>query len=89
MPVNRIAWAVRTASAHLGETTCLMDALAAWAMLERRGYAAALRLGVRRSADTTAGLDSHAWVECDGQVVLGDTGRLAEYTVLPSLDSTR
>lgn len=89
VPVDRIVRAVRAAAARLGPTTCLMDALTTWAMLERRGHPAGLRFGVRRNTAAGRRLDSHAWVECDGRVVVGDTELLAEYVILVPADSDR
>jgi hypothetical protein len=86
VPLERLAWAVAAAARRVGPTTCLMDASAAYAMLTRRGYRAALRLGVRRDAERPGQLASHAWVECDGRVIVGDTEGLGEYAVLASAE---
>ena len=57
--------------------TCLVQALAAKAMLRRRGYQSTLRFGVRtetigrRRLRASLRLDAHAWLVCDGQVVVG------------------
>ncbi len=80
--VERIGWAVEAASRYLGPTTCLMDALTAHAMLARRGQPATLRLGVRRPVDHPGRLTSHAWVECHGRIIVGETEGLADYEVL-------
>jgi hypothetical protein len=56
------------------QTTCLVAALAARAMLRRRGIASVLRFGLRRSTDGR--LDAHAWLEAGDGVVCG--GRAAE-----------
>jgi hypothetical protein len=60
--------------------TCLIEALAAEAMLRRRGDDARFRLGVVRPSDN--GLAAHAWVELDGEVIVGGLDTLASYAVL-------
>jgi hypothetical protein len=76
---DRIAWAVRTAS-HRLQTSCLVEALVAHAMLQCRGYPAALRVAVRRRE--LGSLVAHAWVECDGVVVVGGLDDLEDYAAL-------
>ncbi len=63
------AWAVSASSALTPRATCLTRALALQAMLRRRGYPAALRIGVAKPRDQA--LEAHAWVELDGQAYLG------------------
>jgi len=77
---TRIVWAVRAAGSRMPGRTCLVEALTADAMLRRHGYAPALKIGVRRGS--LVSLDAHAWVECEGTVVIGETATLAEYVVL-------
>ena len=49
-PAERIAWAVRAASRYLpGTGNCLVQSLAAQAMLARRGYSSHLRIGVAKT----------------------------------------
>lgn len=77
-----IAWAVD----HVGaqpwiNALCLPRALAALAMLRRRGIDSRLCLGVARSGGELA---AHAWVEAGGRTVVGgeearDFTRLAAY----------
>ena len=77
-----IAWAVQAAARRVpGTRTCLLEALAADAMLRRRSYRSELRFGVR-SKDAGSSLDGHAWVECDGRVVVGDVDDLDAYDQL-------
>jgi hypothetical protein len=78
----RIVWALQALSRRLpGKNTCLVQALAAQAMLRRRGYASELRIGVSGRGPTGA-IKAHAWVECDGRVVLGQLEDLNSYAVL-------
>jgi hypothetical protein len=52
-------------------------------MLHRRGYPADLRIGVYgRATNAARPLEAHAWVECEGRVVVGKVQNLADYTVL-------
>jgi hypothetical protein len=65
----RVAWAVRTATHLLSAgRTCLTEALAAQYLLQRRGAAPTLRLGVSRVADVVT---AHAWLEAAGGIVIG------------------
>ena len=48
---DRIGWAVGSAARFLPDATCLPQALAAEAILRRRGHPARLRLGVSRNDD--------------------------------------
>jgi Transglutaminase-like superfamily len=75
-----IASAVRRAARCLPGTTCLVEAVAAEAMLRRRGYPATLKFGVRPPV-AGARLDAHAWTECGGIVVVGGGVDLDEYAV--------
>jgi hypothetical protein len=59
--------------------TCLVQALAARAMLRRRGIASVMRFGLKRDDDGK--LAAHAWLEAGGGIVCG--GPAAEgYTPL-------
>lgn len=71
-----------TVSRYIPHTTCLVQALAVQVFLTRNGYSPQLNIGV---AKTDSGqLQAHAWVECDGWLVLG--GYNAEcYTPLLSI----
>jgi hypothetical protein len=69
-----VAWAVGIVSRLGGLTaTCLSRALTAQVLLTRNGYPADLRIGVAKGADGQ--FQAHAWVEYDGQVVIGGAGR--------------
>ena len=83
--VARVVWAVQGVGRRLPGMTCLVQALAANAMLARRGVPARVRIGVRRSATPTAPLDAHAWLEsAAGRVLIGDVPELADYQPLES-----
>jgi len=79
----RIAWAVSAVARRLpSTTTCLVESLAADAMMRRCGYASEIRFGVRTA--NGGPLTAHAWVEHQGAVVLGAVHDLGEYGVLSS-----
>lgn len=69
---ERIAWAVEAASRHTpGVESCLVQALTAQVLLNRRGYPAPLHIGVTRGEQGQ--FQAHAWVESGGKVVIGRT----------------
>jgi hypothetical protein len=70
MPAARVAWAVAAIGRRLPGATCLVQALAARILLGRQGTPALVRIGVAR--EPGGRLKSHAWVESEGAVVLGD-----------------
>jgi transglutaminase superfamily protein len=78
--IRAIGWAVAAAAARVPGATCLVRALAADAMLHRRGVRSELRLGVLRADAST--VDGHAWVECDGGTIIGAADRQSDYRTL-------
>jgi hypothetical protein len=74
----RIGWAVCVASRFVPRPTCLVRALAAHRLLAAHGHDSDLRIGVAKAG--AAGFAAHAWVECGGAVLVGQTD--AEYSVL-------
>jgi hypothetical protein len=74
----RIAWALAVASRFVPRPTCLVQALAAHRLLARHGHASALCIGVAKS--DAAGFAAHAWIECGGAVLVGQTA--SEYALL-------
>ena len=84
LPPERIVWAIRVVSRYLpGTMNCLVQALAAQSMLARRGHLARVRIGVAK--DEGGQLKAHAWVECEGKIVIGGVG-MSQYTALPYLE---
>ena len=76
--IERIAWAVRAAGNHLFPARpCLPQALAARFLLARLGVPTDLRIGVQRPE--TENLRAHAWVEYEGEVLIGGTESPVEY----------
>jgi hypothetical protein len=82
--VLRVVGAVAVVDRRLSRTSCLVNALAADAMLRRRGYASKLCLGVRYADKKAKRLEGHAWIEHRGIVVLGTLDNLKDYIVMSS-----
>lgn len=78
-------WAVEAAGRRLlSRNPCLPKALAILILFRRGGEPAELRLGVNREPDGP--VQAHAWVESEGQVVIGGDVPIQTYTKLPGLD---
>lgn len=68
--VLAVAWAIRAAARRMPfEANCLPQAIAARAMLRRRGIAALLYLGAGH--DGVGRMEAHAWVDAAGVGVTG------------------
>jgi hypothetical protein len=77
---QRVGLAVRTASHYAPwHSTCLMQAIAAKGMLQRRRLHSTLYLGVARTPDQQ--LEAHAWLQYGPRVLTGAQGR-HRYTVV-------
>jgi len=63
--------------------SCLTQALALQRLLARAGRGADLRIGVAK--DGASGLASHAWLEREGEILIGDNGELDRYSPMLSL----
>ena len=81
--VEQVVRTVQIASRFVPAATCLTQALAAQVLLGREGYDSSLRIGVARRE--RGKLQAHAWVECEGKVVIGQTESLPTFTPLPPL----
>ena len=84
MTSDRIAWAVVVTSRYIPFTKCLTQALVAQILFAQYGYAAQLRIGVKK--DGRKRLKAHAWVESQGQIVVGDFKDLSHFSPLPTLE---
>jgi hypothetical protein len=72
------SWVSRSSSVVPG-ANCLVQALAALILLARHGRVGTLRIGARRVGPA---VQAHAWVECEGQVVVGGRDDLSTFHVL-------
>jgi len=75
-----VALATRRASRVVPGATCLVQALTARTLLQRRGLRSNLRIGVARSPDD--GFGAHAWLEFAGTTLIGEHS--GPYTVINS-----
>jgi hypothetical protein len=69
--VDEIVWAVRGISKYVPGATCLTQAFVSQRLLAKSGFPCQIRIGVAKDPDR--GFESHAWVECDGRVVIGES----------------
>lgn len=78
-----IVWAFSAVNRRL-VSTCLMNALAAHALLTHYGHPVTLRIGAARGNGSFA---AHAWLEKDGEVVVGGPASFVEnYVPFPGVD---
>ena len=77
--VPDVTSAISAVGRRIGGTTCLTEAAVAYTMLRRHGHDPRLRIGVRHG---DSALDAHAWVECDGAVVMGELPEMTGYAML-------
>jgi hypothetical protein len=77
VPAERLVWAVQAASRRVPRATCLVQAVAADALLTRAGYESVVEIGVAK--DNLSRFEAHAWVRCGGRIVIGgpDVARYA------------
>ncbi len=84
---ERVIWAVNAVGRRmLGDKPCLPQALVAQWLLRRRGYAAALHIGVAK--DTNGELLAHAWVESEGAITIGGHFSPEVYTPLQGTEES-
>jgi hypothetical protein len=86
---DRVAEAVEltcrmvSAGAHYGplRTTCLVESLALWYLLEKQGISSRLRIGVRKASKK---FEAHAWVEYAGTALNQTEERHQHYAAFDS-----
>lgn len=83
---ERVAYCVGLAARmHVLDSTCLKKAVVLYALLTRQGFDPQLLIGAAKA--TKGQLDAHAWLECQGKVLMGDPSP-GHYATLCSLGST-
>lgn len=86
--VGRIIWAVNVSSRFMpGGAKCLARALTTQVLLSRQGHFPVLRIGVAKGE--RGQLEAHAWVESQGQVVMGYLRELSRFIPLPSFQGSK
>ena len=83
---EEISWAIAAAARFVPWSTCLVKALAGQAMLAKRGCASTLRIGMAPGRPNGRTLDAHAWLECEGRILIGahDLERYRRLLAIPS-----
>lgn len=79
--LSRLIWAVNVTSHYVLRSTCLTKALTAQILAEQFGYNPTLRIGVMKDEEE---FEAHAWLEYEGEVVLGDSEK--EYVPLVNIE---
>lgn len=74
---ERLDWTVRVASRAVPYATCLTQAVALQRLLARHGYRSTVLVGV---CSRDGRFLAHAWVECEGQTLLGTSENVARYS---------
>lgn len=82
--VRKIASSVRRASRYVPAASCLTQALATQVLLARRGQVTNLRIGVTNGDE--GGFKAHAWLESNGEIIIGRVRGLRSFTVLHPLE---
>ncbi|MFN6537641.1 MAG: lasso peptide biosynthesis B2 protein [Nostoc sp. EkiNYC01] len=81
--IDKIIWAVEVSSYYMpGGVKCLARALTCQFFMSRHGYTSNLCIGVAK--DIEGELKAHAWLENQGQVVIGDVADLSHFSQLAS-----
>ena len=79
VPGERIPWALRASGRYLPRPACLVQAVAAQILYSRNGIPTDLQVGVRKRKGK---LKAHAWIERNGEVVVGRIAGLERYARL-------
>lgn len=84
--IDEVSRTVERCQRFVPGATCLTQALATKAVLKRYGQNSTIRIGVAKSETS---IDAHAWVEVNGQIILGRQPNNARYAMLrpPSVPS--
>jgi hypothetical protein len=79
-----VGWAIRAAATRLPwQSTCLIEAIAAGAMLRRAGIPVTLHLGVAKDESSREGFAAHAWLSVGEAIIVGDRAS-ARFTTVGS-----
>ncbi|MEM1254758.1 MAG: lasso peptide biosynthesis B2 protein [Cyanobacteria bacterium P01_H01_bin.21] len=79
--VDFIVWCVKASAYYTPRRSkCLVNALTAQLLLTRYQYAHQLHIGI--AMDESQTLKAHAWIEYEGNVIIGDLQELSRYKSL-------
>ena len=86
--LHKIVWSVNTATRNMpGGAKCLARALTAKFLMTRYGHFSELCIGVTKK--NQGKIEAHAWIEYQGQVIIGFLPDLPRYIPLPSLKGVK
>jgi hypothetical protein len=80
-----VTWAIRVAARRVPGASCLTQALAGQILLGYYGHVSEICVGVAR--DGRQSLRAHAWVEVDGDVLIGNRRDLDRYARFPAMSA--
>ena len=83
IPAAKLAWAVGAVARRIPAASCLTQALALHVLCRRNGHPTDVQIGVNR--DERNSFRAHAWVESDGEILIGRLADLSAFLPLPSL----
>jgi hypothetical protein len=76
MKAKEIVWAINVTDPYVLKSTCLTKAITAQMLLNQQDITSKLRIGVIKDEN----FEAHAWLEVDGQIIMGHSER--EYVSL-------
>lgn len=79
--LHTLIWAVNWSSYYSpGVVKCLARALSTQTLMRQQGYSSEIRIGVAKGRQGS--LEAHAWVESQGQIIMGYLPDLSRYKPL-------
>jgi hypothetical protein len=84
---DKILWAVRRVSRYIPHARCLSQAITVKIMLINHIDPVQLRIGLKKSHDD--GILAHAWLEQQGNIIIGNLADLHKYHILEPLEERK
>jgi hypothetical protein len=82
---RQVASAVKRAAPLVPGATCLPQAIACQLLLTWSGFEGRLQIGIRKEEN----IEGHAWVECEGRVLVGGAESVGKYSSMMTLTAIR
>ena len=82
---RRLSWAIQASARRIPKASCLTQALALQILLTQTGKSGRVHIGVAK--DTTRGFEAHAWLEHQGEILVGNNGELGRYAQILALSN--